>query len=148
MFLLCLYAFLCKCLGLYDLFCFIFLSGHLRQIWTGGVAGLWQPIRGSSIRRKNWHSLFSRSPLPYGFYWGHQCSRTLNVYCSLVSVFRNWWPGWKGERKGLPMEMRDTDMGIKLSRSFEHRTQTNRSKLTRFLPVFYLQNDLVYHFYI
>ena len=40
LFLLFLYAFLCKCLGLYDLFCFIFISGHLRQIWTGGVAGL------------------------------------------------------------------------------------------------------------
>jgi hypothetical protein len=44
----------------------------------------------------------------------------------LFKVFRNWWPGWKGERKGLPVEMREADMGIKMSRAFEYRTQTNR----------------------
>lgn len=65
--------------------------GLLGQVWTGGVG---------SLRRR---SQF--------YYWDGSVTR--------IGMFMNWWPGWKGERKGDPMELAGGNMGIKLTRKFD-----------------------------
>ena len=64
--------------------------GLLREVWTGGV--------GRRTRRSA------------KFYWHGSATEIL------PSDFRNWWPGWSGERDGEG-QMRENSMGVKMGRS-------------------------------
>ena len=62
-------------------------AGLLREVWTGGM--------GHRTRRSSM------------FYWHGSAER--------MDDFRNWWPGWSGERE--PLQMSENDMGVKMGRS-------------------------------
>ncbi len=50
-------------------------------------------------------------------------------------MFRNWWPGWNGEKKGNPETLGRGDMGISMRRKFEH-VKPNR-KVERFTDYYF-----------
>ncbi|XP_059099342.1 uncharacterized protein LOC131893363 [Tigriopus californicus] len=63
--------------------------GLLAEVWTGGIGG------GNR-----------RSPL---YYWHGSRQK--------IGMFRNWWPGWSGERKGI--DLQGSSKAVKLSRKFD-----------------------------
>ena len=69
--------------------------GILSQIWTGGKAR-----RRSRARR--------RSPAYY--YWTGSNAG--------IGTYKNWWPGWQGQRKDSNPIIQSQMMGISLKRKF------------------------------
>lgn len=112
--------------------------GLLAQMWTGGM--------GSHAARAPfyyWHG--SRTAIDVGkvniaidnlynmFLFSHLFS----------AAFRQWWPGWNGERKGRkPAELGrpgDAPLGIKLSRRFDFVARNRGSREERLVDYYFWQ---------